>query len=123
MGVSDNKLYRDCMAEIVGILQKYDMAGAVTVISKQRAMFRYQFPTWSCITMEEGALRFRAKRADYPNAEVQHQAVELSAHIIMQMRDIAAQTFAMCDHIGGQLEEQVGMEHAPWRDFDPEHEH
>lgn len=28
------KRYRDCMSEIIGVLKKYDMAGAVTVVSK-----------------------------------------------------------------------------------------
>lgn len=116
----DTKLYRDCVAEITAVLQKYDMAGAITVVTKERAMFKYQFPTWSCITIENGALRFRAKRAEYPSAEAHHQALELSAHIIMQMRDIAAQTFRMCETIGNVLKEKVGMKHEPGVDFDPE---
>jgi hypothetical protein len=118
-----DKRYRECMTEIVAVLKKYDMAGAVTVVSTERAMFKYHFPTWSCITFEGEGLRFRAKRADYPSAEAQREAVELSAHIIMQMRDIAAQTFTMCQSVGKALEEKVGLEHKPFQDFDPEHDH
>lgn len=114
------KRYRECMAEIIGVLKKYDMAGAITVVDKERAMFKYHFPTWSVITLGADHIRFRAKREDFPSAEAQKEAVELSAHIIMQMRDIAANTFTLTEHIGRQLREKVGMEHTPGVDFDPE---
>lgn len=45
------KPYRDCMAEIIGVLKKYDMAGAVTVVSKERAMFKYHFPQWTAVLL------------------------------------------------------------------------
>jgi len=122
MTVMDDKKYRECMAEVASILKKYDMAGALTVISKERAMFRYMFPTWSCISIENDQLRFRAKRADYPSAEAQRQAVELSTHIVLQMRDIAAQTFAMCEGIEKKLKEKFNIEHTSFADFDPERE-
>lgn len=114
------KRYRECMAEMIGVLKKYDMAGAVTVVDKERCMFKYHFPTWSVITLAVDHVRLRAKREDFPSAEAQRRAVELSAHIIMQMRDIAANTFAMAEHIGKQLTEKVGMVHTPNVDFDPE---
>lgn len=120
MSTTDDKRYRECMAEIHAALQKYDMAGAITLVSKERAMFRYHFPTWSCISMTSDEVRFRAKRADYPSAEAHHETLELSAHIIMQMRDIAAKTFAMCDQLAKQLEKTHELEHRPFQDFDPE---
>lgn len=122
--MSDDKKYRECMAEISAILTKYDMAGAMTVISKERAMFKYQFPTWSCISLgSNGELRFKSKRADYASVEEQREHVNLSAHIILQMRDIAAQTFAMCEHIEGELKKKFDIEHTSFADFDPEHNH
>lgn len=115
-----DKPYRDCMAEIIGVLKKYDMAGAITVINQERAMFKYHFPTWTCITMGEDHVRIKAKRADFPSAEAQRQTVELSAHCIMQMRDIAANTFALTESLGKQIDEAVGLVHVPNADFDPE---
>ena len=117
---TDDRRYRECMAEIVGVLMKYDMAGAISVVSKERAMFRYDFPTWSCVTLEHDGVRFRAKREDFPSLEAQHQTVELSAHIILQMRDIAAQTFVMTEHIEKALHAHFDIEHEPYADFDPE---
>lgn len=121
--MTDDKRYRECMAEIVSVLHKYDMAGAVTVVSKERAMFKYHFPTWSCILLGEDNIRFRSKREDYPSKEAQRHATELSAHIIMQMRDVAAQTFDTMERIHKMLAEKFEIEHVPFADFDPEREH
>lgn len=118
--MTDDKRYRECMAEIIGVLQKYDMAGAITVVDKERCMFKYHFPTWSCILLGEDYVRLRSKREDFPSLEAQHVCAELSAHIIMQMRDVAANTFAMMEHLGDKMREAWGMEHEPNKDFDPE---
>lgn len=120
--MSDEKKYRECMAEIVAVLQKYDMAAAITVISQERAMFRYQFPTWSCISLEGEHVRFRAKSGEFPSKEAQQQSVNLSAHIVYQMRDISAQTFSMCEAIIKELEKKFHITHESYADFDPEHE-
>jgi hypothetical protein len=112
--------YRECMAEIIGILQKYDMAGAITIVSKERSMFKYHFPTWSVIQQSQYHVRFNSMREDFPSKEAQHRATELSAHIIMQMRDIAAVSFADMDRMGGILAEKLDIEHTPFADFDPE---
>ena len=115
-----DKRYRECMAEIIGVLQKYDMAGAITIVDKERSMFRYQFPSWSCIMLGEDQLRFRAKREDYPSLEAQKEAVELSTHIILQIRDIAVNTFGFMELIHEALAEKFEIEHKPYKDFDPE---
>jgi hypothetical protein len=119
-GRMDDKRYRECMAEIVGVLRKYDMAAAVHLVSKERAMFRNHFPTWSVITLEEAGIRFRSKREDFPSLEAQKQAVELSAHIVLQLRDLAALTFGQMDKIAKMLEERFDVEHEGGKDFDPE---
>jgi hypothetical protein len=116
----DDKRYRECMDEITATLQKYDIAGAVTIVAKNRSMFKYHFPTWSCIVLDEDHLRFRSKREDYPSAEAQHDAVELSAHIVLQIRDIAAMTFNTMEQIGKKLVERFEIEHEAFKDFDPE---
>lgn len=121
--MSESKRYRECMAEINAVLKKYDMAGAVTVVDQERAMFKYVFPTWCAIKLEGDSVRFRAKRADYPSEAAHHQALELTLHVILQFRDIAAQTFQMCQHLSTQAGKSLDFEHVPFADFDPEREH
>jgi hypothetical protein len=116
----DDKRYRECMAEIIGVLKKYDMAGAVTVVDKHRAMFKYHFPAWTCVLLGEDQVRLRLKGSEYPSREAAKETAELTAHVIMQMRDIAANTFKLCDHLGDKMREAWGMEHTPNVDFDPE---
>lgn len=117
-----DKRYRKCMSEIMCVLRKYDMAGAVTVVDRERAMFKYTFPTWSVISVGEDHIRFKSKRQDFTSEEQRHVCTELSAHIIMQMRDIAANTFMVMNEMGKVLAEKIGMEHTSYSDFDPEHE-
>lgn len=120
----DDKRYREAMAEITSVLRRHDMAGAITLVSKERAMFKYIFPTWSCIRIEGDNLRFRSKLSDYPSREAQHEAAELSTHIVLQMRDIAAQTFGITQQIYEQLKDAgFEIEHESYADFDPEREH
>lgn len=118
-----DKRYRECMAEMIGVLKKYDMAGAVTVVDKDRCMFKYQFPTWTCVVLGEDSVRLRSKREEYPSLEAQKRAAELTAHVIMQMRDIAANTFTLCESLAAKMREAWGMEHTPNVDFDPERNH
>lgn len=119
----DDKRYRECVAEIVGVLQKYDMAGAVHIVCKERAMWRYHFPTWGVIKVNDIGIRFHSKREDFPSLEAQRQAVELSAHIVFQLRDMAALTFGQMDKIAKMIEERFDVEHRGGVDFDPEHSH
>lgn len=120
-----DKGHRECIAEIMGVLKKYDMAGAVTVISKERAAFRYHFPTWSVVKLQEApngglGVRIKSKAADFPSREAQHKANELSAHIVYQMRDIATNTYGMCTAVAEKMSEHWDVTHVPNADFDPE---
>jgi hypothetical protein len=117
--------HRECVAEIMGVLKKYDMAGAITVISKERAAFRYHFPTWSVVKLQEvpdGGLgvRIKSKATDFPSREAQHKANELSAHIVYQMRDIATNTYGMCTAVAEKMDEHWNVTHVSHSDFDPE---
>jgi len=113
------------MAEIMGVLKKYDMAGAVTVISKERAAFKYHFPTWSVAQLYEDTgggvgVRLRSKAADFQSREEQHKANELTAHIVYQMRDVAVNTVGVCSAIAAKMDAAWDVEHVSNAEFDPE---
>lgn len=120
VGTRSGKRYRECMAEIIGILKKYDMAGAVTVVDQERCMFKYHFPTWSVATIEPNGIRLRSKREDFPSLEAQHKASELTAHCIMQIKDVAFNTLGVTAQLEAIMREKWGMEHVPNQDYDPE---
>jgi hypothetical protein len=117
---SKDKPYRDCMAEIIGVLKKYDMAGAVTVVSKERCMFKYHFPKWTAVELGETSLRLRLKGSEFASGEDARRCAELTAHAIMQMGDCASTTLGMVKHISEIMRDKWGMEHHGGTDFDPE---
>lgn len=119
-----NDISRDAMAEIIGVLKKYDLAGAVTIVSKERAAFKYHFPTWSAAQICEASagisIRLSPKREDYVSREEQRKVAELTAHIIYQMRDVAVNTVGVCGAVAETMEKAWDVKHTPRADFDPE---
>lgn len=115
-----DKRYRECMAEIIGVLKKYDMAGAITVVDKDRCMFKYHFPKWTAVELGETSVRLRLKGSEFENKEAAHRCAELTAHTIMQMGDCAENTLGLVKHLSEIMRDKWGMEHTPNSDFDPE---
>lgn len=118
--MSQPKRYRDCMSEIIGVLKKYDMAGAITVCDKERVMFKYHFPKWTAVELGETSIRLRLKSSEFESKEAAKRCAELTAHVIMQMGDCAANTIAMVKHLADIMRDKWGMEHEGGKDFDPE---
>jgi hypothetical protein len=121
-GERQNKDYRECMAEIVGVLKKYDMAGVVHVVSKERSMWKYHMPTWGVIKLIDGGIHIYSKREDFPSLEAQKEATELSAHVVFQLRDLAALEFKHFDGVCKAFESRFDVDHQGGLDFDPEHD-
>ncbi len=119
-GHGQDKRYRECMAEIIGVLKRYDMAGAITVVDKERCMFKYHFPTWTCVVLGETSVRLRMKAAEFPSSEAAHECSKLTAHVIMQMGDCARNTIGLTAHLADIMRDKWGMEHEGGKDFDPE---
>jgi len=119
VGDSENKPCRECMAEIVEVLKKYDMAGAVTIVTKTHVMSKYDFPAWTTLTIVDNGLRFRAKREDFPSREAQQKAIELSVHVLIEMRDMARDTVVAANRLLRYLANKLHIEHLPGLD-DPE---
>ena len=120
IGRPGEKRYRECMSEILGVLKKYDMAGAITVVDKERCMFKYHFPKWTAVELGETSVRLRLKGSEFPSKEAAHQCAELTAHVIMQMGDCAANTMGLVKHLSEIMRDKWGMEHEGNKDFDPE---
>lgn len=107
------------MAEIVQIIERYDIGGSVTLASKTHSEFRYQFPSWSCVSLVENGIRVKALKKDYDSIDDWHRTMELSFHVLYQMRDIAAQTFMMVEDLNKKIEGKIEVQHEPYYDFRP----
>ena len=104
----------------MGVLKKYDMAGAVTIVSKERCMFKYYFPKWTCVDLGETSVRLRLKSSEFADKAEARKCAELTAHTIMQMGDCASNTIGLVKHLSEIMRDKWGMEHEGGKDFDPE---
>lgn len=112
------------MAEIFGILQKHDIGAAITLVSTTHAEFRFrEDPSWSCAKIEDSnTVRFRARRADFKTAEQQFETIELTVHLLAQVRDIAANTFGAFDEMFRRLDKILKIEHQSFSGFERHNE-
>lgn len=118
--MSDPKL-KEAMAEIKGILRKHDIAACVTLVSETHSEFYHGIdPSWSAAYFErEQYLRIRAKRADFKTLEEQKRCVNLTVHMLHQIRDLNAQSFANMERVIDMLNERFDIEHVPFAGFEP----
>lgn len=119
--MSHNDELKRAMEDIKKILKKYDVAGTFTLVSKTHAEFLYHLPSWSVFqwNAEGDGMDIRSKKADFKNKEEQEKILEQSVHIVMQNRDISAQTFDMFDTVYKALEKYIKIEHKSFSGFEP----
>lgn len=120
--MSDPKL-KQAMAEIKGILNRHDIAGQVTLVSQTHSEFLLKPDTsWSCVHFDGEQLRIRVKKSEIPDKEVRRRLIELSAHILLQIRDLNAQNFRFMEQLLKMLEQHVEIDHTPYSGFEPHRE-
>lgn len=120
----DSKL-KEAMAEIRAICRKHDIASYITLVSKTHSEFGLEItPTWSAAYWEdknEGKLRFRVKQAEV-GKEKAKESIELTCHMIYQIRDLCVQGFQFSENMTKLIEEQVAVEHKSFSGFEPHKE-
>lgn len=100
------------MEEIKAVLKKHDLAGMVAISTANAMEYLYEIsPSWSCATPEDGGIRFRAKREDFP-------AVAAHAKIVS---DTAGMFFGFHDLANQFSRHTAGMMHLLGRHFDISH--
>jgi hypothetical protein len=112
--------------KIRAILVEYDLWGCVTVCDTERTHWMHQLsPSWSCLTFdpETGAVRVRAKRADFASKEGHHFVVEHTVGAVFNTRDYAALLFKQMETVAQVLDKQgLGIVHTPYQDMRPKKE-
>lgn len=119
MSYDDN--LKKAVEDIKSILKRYDIAGSVALVSKTHAEFLYHFPAWSAIQWNKAgdSLNVKSKKEHFANKEEQSQVLQQSVHIVMQNRDIAAQSFHMFDTVYDNLKKHMDIEHKSFSGFEP----
>ncbi len=105
---------KQAMAEISAICQHYGVGAAVALVSPMHAEWAYRMPPWGRVSFTDGGIRIRAARTEFPSREAHRQAVELTAHLILQLRDMGYQFYREMAALADLLAEQVKIEHTPY---------
>lgn len=120
----DPKL-KEAMAEIRSVCRRHNIAGYIALVSETHSEFGLEVtPTWSAAYWEdknEGRLRFRVKQAEV-GKEKAKRLIELTCHMIFQIRDLCAQGFKFADNMTELIQQQVEVEHKSFHNFEPHKE-
>lgn len=114
----DSRL-RNIMKRIIQIVKQKDVGCFCIVVSPTHSEFRFHFPNWSVITVNEKGIRFKSKKENFDSSDLQHRRTEDSVHIICQIRDTVAITYGYMSEILEQLEKHMDIDHKPFQDFVP----
>lgn len=102
------------MSEILGVFKKYDIGGHVTLVSKTHAQYAFVFdPSWSAIKPRgDVGVRLRATAEDFGGDKAaRNKAIELSAHLLFQVRDMSLQSARQCQSLIEPLQAIVPIDH------------
>lgn len=126
--MADQRL-KEAMAEINAIMKKFDIGGHVTLVSQTHSEFRYTVdPSWSCASVEllgggMAEMRVKSLAKDHPDKEIQRKKIEVTIHMLAQIRDLGGKTFMEMDAVVNELSQQVDFDHKPFSGFEPHKEH
>ncbi len=84
------------LAEVLAVYRRYDLAGAVMLVSADEAAFGYPlYTTWNIViedpTVEPLGIRFRVKESEQGKARATALALG-TGHLLYQLRDFGYQT-------------------------------
>lgn len=107
----DPKL-RECMAEIEGVLKKFDCGGFFSLNSKTHGEFKMcvETPSWSNIRFLKESTAVHVKL----HAKTDHANTEATVAMLANMRDLSAGVFRQTEEIMRQIETQVKVVHVPF---------
>lgn len=104
---------KEAMAEIVAILRKHDLGASVHLVSPSHSEFLVEFPTWSAAQLE-GEQGVRIRTTHLPDQEAKKRMAELTAHLVFQLRDLAAQDLHVFEQLIAVLKKHWEIEHVPF---------
>ena len=113
---SDPRL-KEAMAEIEGILAKYEIAGAVQLASSTHAEFKIHFPEWSAVQLQERPDKSDVEIRIKSSSERDGQGhLESSMHLLLSIRDMASAHAGYLHHLSEYVvktlrDEGVEVEH------------
>lgn len=99
--------------EIKQILQKYDIAANVVLHTPNHSEYLLHItPTYSCAWLEDGIVRFKARKEDYNgNAMVRNQKIADTLNMLRLISDTAGQNALALLNVADQFDKIIGADH------------
>jgi hypothetical protein len=106
---------KDAMIAIKKILTTFDIGASIALVSKSHSEWLYHMPEWSCVKLQDdGGVRIKSHHADYPSKDAQKEHLEVSVHVIYQLRDLGVQTASNMQQLCELIERHLQVDHTPY---------
>lgn len=103
---------KNAAEEIKAILKKYDIAGAIALHTPGNTEFVLELtPSYSCATVNQDHIRFKAKKEDYNDELKRHKAIEDTSNMMSGLSETVARNAMMLITVSEQLDKITGAEH------------
>lgn len=108
-----NPKLKKAAEEIKQILQKYDIAANVILHSPGHSEYLLHItPTYSCAWLENGMIRFRAKKKDYNgNAMIRDKKIADTLNMLRLLSDTAGRNALALIKVADQFDQIIGADH------------
>jgi hypothetical protein len=104
---------RKAMDEIRKLLKKYDCGGHITLVSKTHGEFTLVVPKWAAIDCDGAKVHIRL------HAKSNKEEANLTCHYLYSLRDTCSATFMGLKRMIDEIEKKIGVDHEPFKDFEP----
>lgn len=103
---------KNAAEEIKAILKKYDIAGAIALHTPGNTEFVLELtPSYSCATVNQDHIRFKAKKEDYNDELKRHKVIEDTSNMMAGLSETVARNAMMLINVSEQLDKITGAEH------------
>lgn len=108
-----NPKLKKAAQEILFILNKYDIAGVVSLHTPGHGEFLMHLtPSYSCIKYEQGAIRMRAKKEDFNGNEKKRDEILMNtSNMLRIILDITDPMLNIIEELSDTLDKASNAEH------------
>lgn len=104
---------KKAIEEIKQVLHKYDVAANVVLHTPGHSEYLLHItPTYSCAWLENGMVRFRARKQDYNGNEmIRNQKIADTLNMLRLIADTAGKNALALLEVADQFDKKIGADH------------
>lgn len=108
-----NPKLKKAAEEIKLILKKYDLAANIILHTPGHSEYLLEItPSYSCAWLENGIVRFRARKEDYnDNAMIRDQKIANTLNMFRLLGDTAGQNALALLNVADEFDKRIGADH------------